>query len=118
MSNPSPQPQEAATAQPQTGIRRLNWGCGDYPERGWVNSDIKEGPGIEISCDIREGLPGVSRKRPGLLPGTRQGCGHDWGEARHPAALVRVVADALHTRLHRRAAPEGGIRRGAGLCLP
>jgi SAM-dependent methyltransferase len=57
MSNPSLQPQEAATAQPQTGIRRLNWGCGDYPERGWVNSDIKEGPGIEISCDIREGLP-------------------------------------------------------------
>ena len=24
---------------------RLNWGCGDYPEPGWINSDIKAGPG-------------------------------------------------------------------------
>jgi ubiquinone/menaquinone biosynthesis C-methylase UbiE len=28
-----------------------------YPEPGWVNSDIKEGPGIDVSCDIRNGLP-------------------------------------------------------------
>jgi SAM-dependent methyltransferase len=38
-------------------IRRLNWGCGGEPEPGWINSDIKDGPGIDISCDIREGLP-------------------------------------------------------------
>lgn len=38
-------------------VRRLNWGCGMYPEPGWINSDIKEGPGIDISCDIRQGLP-------------------------------------------------------------
>ncbi|HEV8296496.1 MAG TPA: methyltransferase domain-containing protein [Acidimicrobiales bacterium] len=36
---------------------RLNWGCGDHPEPGWVNSDLKDAPGIEISCDIRHGLP-------------------------------------------------------------
>lgn len=24
---------------------------------GWINSDIKEGPGIDVSCDIRNGLP-------------------------------------------------------------
>src|ERR671915_2431952 len=24
---------------------------------GWINSDRKEGPGIDISCDIRDGLP-------------------------------------------------------------
>lgn len=37
--------------------RRLNWGCGTDPEPGWVNSDIKEAPGIDISADIRAGLP-------------------------------------------------------------
>ena len=38
-------------------MRRLNWGCGTEPEPGWLNSDIKEGPGIDISADIRDGLP-------------------------------------------------------------
>jgi len=37
--------------------RRLNWGCGMHPEPGWINSDAKEGPGIDLSCDIRNGLP-------------------------------------------------------------
>jgi SAM-dependent methyltransferase len=35
---------------------RLNWGCGDWVEPGWVNSDVKEGPGI-VLADIRGGLP-------------------------------------------------------------
>lgn len=35
----------------------MNWGSGEHPEPGWINSDIKDGPGIDISCDIREGLP-------------------------------------------------------------
>ncbi len=38
-------------------MRRLNWGCGTEPEPGWINSDIKDGPGIDLSCDAREGLP-------------------------------------------------------------
>jgi predicted SAM-dependent methyltransferase len=38
-------------------VRRLNWGCGLHPEPGWINSDIKEAPGIDLTCDIREGLP-------------------------------------------------------------
>ena len=38
-------------------VRRLNWGCGEEGEPGWINSDIKEGPGIDISCNILEGLP-------------------------------------------------------------
>lgn len=38
-------------------LRRLNWGCGSSPDGGWINSDIKEGPGIDISCDILKGLP-------------------------------------------------------------
>jgi SAM-dependent methyltransferase len=38
-------------------VRRLNWGCGASGEPGWINSDLKEGPGIDISTDIRGGLP-------------------------------------------------------------
>jgi predicted SAM-dependent methyltransferase len=37
--------------------RRLNWGSGSEPPADWINCDIKEGDGIEISCDIRDGLP-------------------------------------------------------------
>ncbi|HEU4735681.1 MAG TPA: methyltransferase domain-containing protein [Solirubrobacterales bacterium] len=43
--------------RPSAPVRRLNWGCGTEPEPGWINSDIKAAPGIEISCDILEGLP-------------------------------------------------------------
>ena len=38
-------------------VRRLNWGCGASGEPGWINSDLKDGPGIDISADIRDGLP-------------------------------------------------------------
>jgi SAM-dependent methyltransferase len=38
-------------------IRRLNWGCGGGGEPGWINSDIKEGPRVDLPCDIRRGLP-------------------------------------------------------------
>ena len=37
--------------------RRLNWACGPTPAPGWINSDRLEAPGIDISCDIRNGLP-------------------------------------------------------------
>lgn len=42
--------------QPE-GFRRLNWGCGTDPTPGWLNADVGEGHLVEISCDIREGLP-------------------------------------------------------------
>ena len=38
-------------------IKRMNWGCGSHPAPGWINSDRKNEPGIDISCDIRNGLP-------------------------------------------------------------
>jgi SAM-dependent methyltransferase len=38
-------------------VARLNWGCGDAGEPGWINSDLKTGPRIDITSDIREGLP-------------------------------------------------------------
>jgi SAM-dependent methyltransferase len=37
-------------------VQRLNWGCGEWVEPGWVNSDLKEGEGI-VTADIRKGLP-------------------------------------------------------------
>ena len=37
--------------------RRLNWGCGGHTLPGWINSDQKDGAGIDLSCDIAEGLP-------------------------------------------------------------
>ncbi len=44
--------------QPQPEcVRRLNWGCGTDPAPGWLNADVEEGHGVDISCDIREGLP-------------------------------------------------------------
>jgi predicted SAM-dependent methyltransferase len=41
----------------QTDVKRLNWGCGGSTPAGWINSDIKQGRGIDISADIRQGLP-------------------------------------------------------------
>jgi SAM-dependent methyltransferase len=35
----------------------MNWGCGEYPEPGWINSDIKAAGGIDLVCDILQGLP-------------------------------------------------------------
>jgi SAM-dependent methyltransferase len=51
------QDEDLADSAPRQ-VRRLNWGCGtrNVPE-GWVNSDIKAAPGIEVVCDITEGLP-------------------------------------------------------------
>jgi SAM-dependent methyltransferase len=40
-----------------TSVKRLNWGCGGWTPAGWINSDIKQGRGIDISADIRQGLP-------------------------------------------------------------
>ncbi len=37
--------------------RRLHWGCGAAGTPGWINSDLKDGPGVDISADIRDGLP-------------------------------------------------------------
>jgi hypothetical protein len=41
----------------ENGLRRLNWGCGTDPAPGWINSDVKVVPGIDVPCDIRSGLP-------------------------------------------------------------
>lgn len=40
-----------------TNIRRLNWGCGGWTPEGWINSDIKDDPGVNLIADIAKGLP-------------------------------------------------------------
>jgi hypothetical protein len=40
-----------------SGIRRLNWGCGECTEPGWINSDVRSEPWVDLVCDIRGGLP-------------------------------------------------------------
>ena len=42
---------------PTSGIQRLNWGCGSHVAVGWINSDIKESPEIDLVADISRGLP-------------------------------------------------------------
>lgn len=37
-------------------LRRMNWGCGDNRVEGWINSDRKEGPGIQHTADVMVGL--------------------------------------------------------------
>jgi SAM-dependent methyltransferase len=39
------------------GLRRLNWGCGPCTALGWINADRKAGAGVDLRCDIRDGLP-------------------------------------------------------------
>jgi SAM-dependent methyltransferase len=36
---------------------RLNLGCGPQPAPGWLNVDRRAGPGVQLVCDVREGLP-------------------------------------------------------------
>ena len=37
--------------------RRLHWGCGGNTRAGWIDSDIRELPGIDLPADILAGLP-------------------------------------------------------------
>jgi predicted SAM-dependent methyltransferase len=50
-------PGRPATRQGQQSVRRLNWGCGSHVGEGWINSDIKGAPEVDLIADIREGLP-------------------------------------------------------------
>jgi predicted SAM-dependent methyltransferase len=48
----------AESAPPASArVRRLNWGCGEHPEDGWLNSDIKDAAGVDVVADVRAGLP-------------------------------------------------------------
>jgi predicted SAM-dependent methyltransferase len=47
----------SSTAPRPSSIHRLNWGCGAHVAPGWINSDVKDTPGIDLVADIRKGLP-------------------------------------------------------------
>src|SRR5215203_2989078 len=59
----SKMPEEIPWSEPRSAgdtvaeIRRLHWGCGEKIAVGWINSDIKAGPGVDISGNILDGLP-------------------------------------------------------------
>ncbi len=38
-------------------VQRMHWGCGPKGKAGWINVDILKGDGIDITCDILDGLP-------------------------------------------------------------
>ena len=38
-------------------LRRLHWGAAGVPVPGWVNADAVHEPGLDVSGDLREGLP-------------------------------------------------------------
>ena len=83
-------------------IKRLNWGCGSVGEPGWINSDIKDGPGVDISCDIREGLPLESDSI-------------DYAVSIHALPEVPYDAQVPVLKELRRVLKPGGVLR---LCLP
>jgi predicted SAM-dependent methyltransferase len=37
-------------------IKRLHWGCGGCTPVGWINSDVRALPGVNLVCDIHNGL--------------------------------------------------------------
>ena len=90
------------TTTTATAVKRLNWGCGGHTLPGWINSDQKDGDGIDLSCDIAQGLP--------LETGSI-----DYAVSIH--ALPEVPYDAIVPVLRelRRVIKPGGILR---LCLP
>jgi predicted SAM-dependent methyltransferase len=49
--------QDAYVNLAESGVRRLNWGCGEHVLPGWINADRFEAPGIDLVGDIRAGLP-------------------------------------------------------------
>jgi SAM-dependent methyltransferase len=90
------------TPSTATAVRRLNWGCGGHTLPGWINSDQKDGDGIDLTCDIAQGLPLESGRM-------------DYVVSIH--ALPEVPYDRLVPVLAelRRVIKPGGILR---LCLP
>jgi predicted SAM-dependent methyltransferase len=41
----------------ESRLTRLNWGCGEHLAVGWINSDVKAEPGVDLIADVRRGLP-------------------------------------------------------------
>ena len=81
-------------------LKRLNWGCGTWVPEGWINSDLRERQGVDLPCNILEGLP--------LESGSI-----DYATSMH--ALQEIPFDHLVPvlrELHRVLKPHGVLRLG------
>jgi predicted SAM-dependent methyltransferase len=88
----------------ETAVRRLNWGCGSSPKPGWINSDRRPCPGVDVVADILSGLPldddGIDYvvsvhalqeiPYPGLVPALRQ-----LRRVLRPGGVLRLVLPDL-----------------------
>jgi SAM-dependent methyltransferase len=83
-------------------IRRLHWGCGDVRPAGWINSDIREGPGIDIACDILDGL-------------SLDDDSIDYISSQHALPELKIYDQVDALRELQRVLKPGGVLR---LCLP
>ena len=83
-------------------VRRLHWGCGNKPSPGWINADVRPLPGVNLVCDIRQGLS--------LPAGHIAYCVSVHALQEIPLADQVPVLAELHRVLKR-----GGVLR---LCLP
>lgn len=83
-------------------VRRLHWGCGDVTPDGWINSDIREGSGVDIACDVLDGLP-------------LDDDSIDYIFSQHVLPEIKVYDQLDALRELRRVLKPGGVLR---LCLP
>ena len=106
----SPHERAADAAATPPPVRRLNWGCGTQPEPGWINSDRKQAPGIDISCDIRDG-PAARRRQHRLRGQHPRAAGGPLLRARAGAARAAPRAEAGRRAAARPAEPRARGRR-------
>ena len=83
-------------------VKRLHWGCGPLTPEGWINSDLWPAPGVDLACDILEGLPLDEHSI-------------DYAVSNHALQELDIYdQEVAFAELHR-VLKEGGVLR---LCLP
>lgn len=85
-----------------TEIRRLHWGCGDVKPHGWINSDIRDGPGVDIAGNVLDGLP-------------LEDDSIDYIASQHVLPELKIYDQVSALRELKRVLKPGGVLR---LCLP
>ena len=85
-----------------TEVRRLHWGCGKVTPAGWINSDLKPGPGVDIAGDILDGLPCEDDSI-------------DYISSQHALVELKIYDQIAALSELRRVLKPGGVLR---LCLP
>lgn len=96
------QPRSTVAGGEPRAIRRLHWGCGSVTPTGWINSDIRPRPGVDLPCDIVQGLPLEAESI-------------DYISSQHALQQIEVYDIVTALRELRRVLKPGGVLR---LCLP